>query len=133
MNDSRPMGAVLAALRDIEQGVADPAARARQALRDFVALIDEHAEPANFGMRPDLNDAGHALAHRVQQALTREFDGEELFPCVVVVEEPVQRSIGIAATAVPLEGVDQLLMLGRGAVRRVIRQSSDGDGASRGR
>lgn len=73
-------------------------------------------------LQPDLSDPGQALAHRVQRALEREFDGEPLFPCVVVVEENMTRRVGVAATAVGLENVDRLLMLGRGTVRRTLRE-----------
>lgn len=74
--------------------------------------------------QPDLSDPGQALARRVQGALEREFEGEELFPCVVVVQENRSRRIGFAATAIELGEVDQLLMLGRGAARRAVRQGS---------
>jgi hypothetical protein len=72
--------------------------------------------------QPDLSDPGQALARRVQEALEREFDGEELFPCVVVVQENRSRRIGLAATAISFGEVEQLIMLGRGAARRSLRQ-----------
>lgn len=72
--------------------------------------------------QPDLSNPGQALARRVQAALEREFAGEPLFPCVVVVEEQMTRMIGFAATAISLGEADQLLMLGRGAARRAVRQ-----------
>lgn len=72
--------------------------------------------------QPDLSDPAQALAHRVQGALNREFDGEPLFPCVVVVSEPVTQRVGFAATAITLGEVDELLLLGRGAAKRAVRQ-----------
>lgn len=72
--------------------------------------------------QPDLSDPGQALARRVQGALEREFDGEPLFRAIVVVEEPVSRRVGIAATAMNWGDVDELLMLGRGAAKRTVRQ-----------
>jgi hypothetical protein len=73
--------------------------------------------------QPDMSDAGQALARRAQSALEHEFEGEPLFPCVVVVQEPTTHRIGIAATAIDFGDVDQLLMLGRGAARRAVRQA----------
>lgn len=77
---------------------------------------DERGAPPSW--QPDLSDPGQALARRVQGALEQEFDGEPLFPCAVVVQEPMTGRIGIAATQIPFGEVDQLLMLGRGAARR---------------
>jgi hypothetical protein len=76
--------------------------------------------------QPDLSDPGQALARRVQEALEREFDGEELFPCIVVVQENRSRRIGLAATEISFGEVEQLLMLGRGAARRSLRQHEGG-------
>lgn len=73
--------------------------------------------------QPDMNDPGQALARRVQAALEREFAGEELFPCCVVVQEPMSGRMGLAATGLATMGeVDHHLMLGRGAARRTARQ-----------
>jgi hypothetical protein len=73
--------------------------------------------------QPDLSDPAQALARRVQAALEREFEGEPLFPCVVVVQDTLSNRIGFAATAIDLGEADQLLMLGRGAARRAARQA----------
>lgn len=77
---------------------------------------------APMSWQPDLSDPAQALAHRAQMALTREFDGEPLFPACVVVQDNMTGRIGIAATAIELGDVDQLLLLGRGAARRSVRQ-----------
>jgi hypothetical protein len=87
------------------------------------ATKGDGAKPPSW--QPDLNDPGQALAHRVQLALAREIDGEDLFSCVVVVQAPTGH-IGIAATAIDFGDVDQLLMLGRGAARRAVRQAAGG-------
>lgn len=89
--------------------------RAWEATKD-----DETSAPPSW--QPDLSDPAQALARRAQAALEQEFDGEPLFPCAVVVQEPMTGRIGIAATQIPLGEVDQLLLLGRGAARRSVRQ-----------
>lgn len=72
--------------------------------------------------QPDLSDPAQALSHRVQLAIAKEFDGEPYFPCAVVVQDNMTGRVGIAATAITLGEVDQLLLLGRGAARRSVRQ-----------
>lgn len=85
------------------------------------ATKDDGAE-APPSWQPDLDDPAQALAHRVQLALEREFAGEPLFPTCVLVEDPDTRRIGLAATALAAGEIESFLLLGRGMVRRVLRQ-----------
>lgn len=71
---------------------------------------------------PDPADPGHALAHRIQMMLEREFDGEEAFPCVVTVQDNRTRRVGIAISGIPWDEAEPLLRLGMGTVRRQHRQ-----------
>jgi len=73
--------------------------------------------------QPDLSDPGQALARRVQEALEREFGGDPPFSCVVVVQDPATNRVGLAATAIDFGDVELLLMLGRGAAKRAVRQA----------
>lgn len=98
------------------QAVSDAMHEAWDATRDLET-------GTGFSWQPDLSNPGQALAHRVQQALEREFDGEDLFPCVVVVQDLMSNHIGLAATAVPAGEIDHLLLLGRGAAKRTVRQA----------
>lgn len=127
MDETIRIQRILEALADIASGDApDPRERAARAVREFVALVDEHTEDVPPNWQPDLSDPAQALARRVQAALEREFDGEPLFPCCVVVQENTTRRVGLAATAMGLEGVDSLLLLGRGAARRAVRHAGRG-------
>jgi hypothetical protein len=96
--------------------------RASQAMHAAWEATKDDGETAVPSWQPDLSDPGQALARRVQAALEREFDGEELFPCVVVVQENRSRRVGIAATMISLGEIDQLLLLGRGVARRSARR-----------
>lgn len=91
----------------------------------WAATADDRSGSAPPSWQPDLSDPGQALARRVQAALEREFGGEPLFPCVVVVQEPLSNRVGLAVTAIGLGEADTLLMLGRGAVRRTRRHYGD--------
>jgi hypothetical protein len=114
-----PMRARMAAAIAEDLGVSvEDASRAMHAAWE-ATKDDEKGTP--FSRQPDLSNPGQALARRVQEALEREFSGEELFPCVVVVQARTNH-IGIAATALDAGEVEQLLMLGRGAARRSLRQ-----------
>lgn len=84
------------------------------------ATKDHRGGAAPPSYQPDLADPGQALAHRVQAALEREFTGERLFPCVVVVQDGRSGRVGVAATAVTL--AEQLVRLGAGTLRRQARQ-----------
>lgn len=75
--------------------------------------------------QPDLENPGQALAHRVQMAMTAEFDGEELFPAVVVVQAR-EGHVGLAVTAIQFNDAEWLLRMGIGAIRRTVRQQGDG-------
>lgn len=86
----------------------------------------EHTKDVDSGenvpsWQPDLSNPGHALAHRVQQAITREFDGEEMFEACVVVRARTGH-IGMAATMITFEEVEWLLRMGIGSARRTVRQ-----------
>lgn len=74
---------------------------------------------------PNLKNPGIALAHRVQMAMAREFDGEDYFPAVVVVQSRTGH-VGLAATAITGGEVENLLRLGIGAARRNTRQHGGG-------
>lgn len=127
MTDEREL-MIAAAARVLDPDNASPAAT-----RELAAQVLEEAMDAARGSpagpppswQPDLSDPGQALARRVQEALEREFDGEELFPCVVVVQENRTRRVGMAATAIGMNDVVHLLTLGRGAAMRVIREQGE--------
>lgn len=112
---------LLDALSRIRRGEPDPIAIAKAVLHDYVAYVDEHTDDPVPNFQPDLNDPAQALARRVQGALEREFAGEDLFPCVVVVADNASGRVGLAATAISLQEVDNVLLLGRGAARRAVR------------
>jgi hypothetical protein len=110
---------MVAAIAD-ELGVSPERASAAMHRAWELTKDDEAGAPPSW--QPDLSDPAQALARRVQAALEQEFDGEPLFPCVVVVQEPMTGRVGFAATQIPLGEADQLLLLGRGAARRAVRQ-----------
>jgi hypothetical protein len=114
-----PMRARMAAAIAEDLGVSvEDASRAMHAAWE-ATKDDETGTPPSW--QPDLSNPGEALARRVQAALEREFSGEELFPVVVVVQARTGH-IGLAVTDLDFGGVEQLLMLGRGAARRSLRQ-----------
>lgn len=123
----RAIFVALDALRKIaERSKTDPASViARVAIKDFVAIADEQDDGTGPNWQPDMSDAGQALARRVQAALEREFDGEPLFRCAVVVQENTTRRVGIAATGMNMDELDAFLLMGRGAAKRADRRARE--------
>lgn len=97
----------------------EKASEALNAVWSATMDIDVSKQP--WSKDPNLQNPGVALAHRVQECLTREFSGEEIFPAVVVVQAR-DGHVGMAATAITVDQVEQLLRLGIGAARRNRRQ-----------
>jgi hypothetical protein len=65
MAELKAMRAVMEALRSIADGVDDPQRVAQQALRAFVAVVDEHTPPSTVGVgRPDRPTARPARCRR---------------------------------------------------------------------
>lgn len=112
----RMVAAVASTLGVTHEAASEAMHNAWEATKD----VREGSPPS---WQPDLTDPGQALAHRVQMALEREFAGEPLFSVVTVVEDPATRRIGMATTLRDFGSVEQLLMLGRGAARRAVRQA----------
>lgn len=115
MNERELMVTTLAERLGIDQ------ARAEDAL--MAAFDAVHVSPVAGGWTPQPRDglAGVQLAKRVEDAVAKEFDGEPLFPCCIVVQDERSGQIGLAAISLLADDVPRFLLLGRGAAMRGLR------------
>ena len=91
--------------------------RASKALDAVYAATNNTGDRDIFKIDPNLQNPGVAIAHRIQAAVCREFEGEQIIPAVCVAQA-ASGHVGLAASSVATEEIENLLLLGLRAVRR---------------